>query len=142
MRSDFAEHVRLTDELAHAMNQRATQPEIDDISRRRTQIDTGWYTGPHATDWRHLNLAFETWQFAPEQARRHLSWAQYYRDEVGQDQLTPVQWRNIEQAQELSSNTFEVDYERNAPDAYRWSPDTPTPTFGTDRPHRSIQRER
>ncbi|MVU79483.1 hypothetical protein GPX89_19820 [Nocardia sp. ET3-3] len=142
MRVDFAERVRLTDEMGLALQTSATEAELADLDMQRNSIDIGWYRGPHAKDWRYLNIAFNTWAFAPEQARQHLDWAKYYRDEVGQDQLTPLQWRSIEQAQELSGNTFEVPYERNAPDTYRCAPGTPILRFGADRDRPPIERGR
>ncbi|QUN18007.1 hypothetical protein [Nocardia seriolae] len=139
MRVDFAEHVRLTSEMVLALSS-GTRTELHELDAQRSRLDLSWQQGPHAEDWRYLNKAYSAWAFAPEQARQHLDWARYYRDEIGQDQLSAVQWRSIEQAQELSGNAFEVPYERNAPDTYRCAPGTPILEFGADR--RRIERER
>ncbi|WP_433562321.1 hypothetical protein ACQP1O_33220 [Nocardia sp. CA-151230] len=143
MRTDFAERVRLTGEIDHATYELAATPqELADLDARRRQLDSAWETRPHSRDWHYLNTAFRTWAYAPEHGRQHLEWARYYRDEVGQDQLTAVQWRSIEQAQELSGNTFDVPYERNAPDTYRCAPGTPIPKFGADRQRPPIEHQR
>ncbi|MFE3195019.1 hypothetical protein ACFXHA_38855 [Nocardia sp. NPDC059240] len=141
MRTDFAERIRLTYERNHAeFELGATPDELAGIDAARRRIEQAWEAGPHSRDWRYLGIAFRTWACAPEDARQHLEWARYYRDEVGQDQLDPVQWRSLEQAQELSGNTFEVDYERNGPDTYRHAPGTPILEFGNTR--RQIERGR
>ncbi|QLY34002.1 hypothetical protein [Nocardia huaxiensis] len=142
MRADFAECVRLTDEIYHAEHLGATNQELDQYERSINRLGTAWTQGPHHEEWHYLRRAFAAWTSDPDAARRHLEWARYCRDEVGQDQLTAVQWRSIEQAQELSGNTFAVDYERNAPDVYRCAPGTPIPKFGADRDRAPIERSR
>ncbi|QVI22905.1 hypothetical protein KHQ06_08055 [Nocardia tengchongensis] len=132
----------MTDEMGLALHTSATEAELEALNTQRNRLDGFWYRGPHAEQWRYLNRAFSTWAFAPEEARKHFEWAEYYRDEIGQDQLTAVQWRSVEQAQELSGNTFQVDYERNAPDTYRCAPGTPILRFGADRDRPPIERER
>ncbi|MFD0000159.1 hypothetical protein [Nocardia sp. NPDC127526] len=142
MRADFAERVRLIDEVYHAEHLDATSQEIEQYHRGIDRLDTAWSQGPHQQEWHYLRIAYTSWTRDANGARQHLDWARYYRDEIGQDQLTAVQWRSIEQAQELSGNTFAVDYERNAPDTYRCAPGTPIPKFGADRDRAPIERER
>ncbi|MFC9434004.1 hypothetical protein [Nocardia sp. NPDC057030] len=58
----------------------------------------------------------------------------------GDQQLTEVEQRSIEQARELSGNTSAVDYEPNAPDAARFTPEMPDLGFGPTR--RRVERGR
>ncbi|WP_191094281.1 hypothetical protein [Nocardia colli] len=139
MRTDFAELVRLRDEVVHAEVSDCPDTEVEALDDQRHTLDQRWTNGPHSEAWQHLCAAYTNWEQDPEGVRRFLAWTEHYR-EIGYEQLTAVERRNIEQARELSGNTFHVDYERNAPDAARFTPEVPVPAFGPAR--RRIERGR
>ncbi|WP_107656041.1 hypothetical protein [Nocardia suismassiliense] len=141
MRVDFAELVRLRDEVFHAEDLGQPASEIDRLADQRYDIDARWLGSPHHEDWRYLHTAYNDWVRAPEATRRFLDWIEHYRD-LGHEQVSQVQQRSLEQARELAGETFQVDYERNAPDVARFTPDTPVPVFGAARQRRGIERGR
>ncbi|PXX66927.1 hypothetical protein DFR70_103682 [Nocardia tenerifensis] len=139
MRTDFAELVRLRDEVLHAEVLDRPNSEVKALDDQRHNLEQRWSNGPHAQAWKHLCSAYRDWERNPERVRQFLAWTEHYRD-IGHERLTAVEQRNIEQARELSGNTFHVDYERNAPDAARFTPEMPVPAFGPVR--RRIERGR
>ncbi|WP_378736702.1 hypothetical protein [Nocardia brasiliensis] len=139
MRADFAELVRLRHEVFHAEDSGQPAAEIDRLDYQRYDIDTRWMKSPHHTEWGYLHTAYNDWVRAPHATRRFLDWVEHYR-ELGHEQVTEVEQRSLEQARELAGETFQVDYERNTPDAARFTPETPVPTFGRTR--QSVERRR
>ncbi|MEU7141710.1 hypothetical protein ABZ942_19825 [Nocardia sp. NPDC046473] len=141
MRVDFAEHTRLNAELFHAEYLDRWDADTDEQARQRDQIHERWSASPHAEQWNYLRKAHHGWGLHPDRTRQFMDWVEHYRD-LGHDQVTDVQRRSLEQARELAGETFPVDYERNAPDVARFTPQTPVPVFGAARQRRGIERGR
>ncbi|MFD6156386.1 hypothetical protein ACFWF7_38695 [Nocardia sp. NPDC060256] len=141
MRTDFAERVRLNEELFHAENLGSWDSDSDEQARRRDEINSRWSAGPHAEQWAYLNKAHHSWEWDPKLTRDYMDWLDHYR-RLGHEMVDDIQRRSLEQTQELSGNTFQVGYERNAPDVARFTADTPVPVFGTARQRLGIERGR
>lgn len=141
MRTDFAERVRLNEELFHAEYLDRWDSGSDEQARRRDEINARWSAGPDAEQWSYLGKAHRSWSWDPEQMRDYMDWLDHYRD-LGHEMVDEVRRRSLEQTQELSGNTFQVGYESNTADAARFTPEVPLPVFGAARRVRKIERGR